>query len=571
MGKYYIIAIVGGSVLVIALCVLLSFFLFRKKRFVRQIKSLDEKYNDYHTQLTSDCNVMINRLGALGKFNIKYQNLFNERKKQYDDIMENRDNIIRNSIHAINSCIDGKDFKKAKLLMSQTNVAVEEFVRSVSSFNEDLTNLLRDDSDTSEASLSVKDKYHKIRSFYDENKTELKPLEQSFELIFQNAEKTFGEYATYTDRAEFDKAKNLLPPLDTLLSSLLSIMDDLLKFETLINNIIPEKLKSLSDTYFAMVKAGYDLKNLNVPQIINAMNDSLKKLKDQLLYLDVRGVGEKLESMQSNIADILVKFENEKKAKEKFNKSQDIIQTSTYTLEKEYSKHMNQLQNYMSTYVLDTKYVEHMKSLRNDIESISYLKRELDSYIDTSDKQPYSLICQKMDEMQKKTEKVRMVMTDYSDYLESLKSTSQSVYNGLRDYYILLKKASYQVKCKISVPNFTNSLHEEFKNLFDEIARIDNIILTQPIDVNKAKEAFAPFASRCDSLINYINKKAEECKGAEAAIVYANAYRMDYTDSRPMLDKAEKSFYDGNFDKAKDEAMKVLNTFKSSGDPIRNN
>lgn len=571
MKLIYIVAIAAGSVFIVILALLLNFVLFRKKRYIRQVKIWDEKYNTYHTQLYSDCKVMIGRLGALGKYNIKYQNLYNERKKQYDEIILNRDSKIQQEMNALHQAIANKDYKKCKVLLSQTEENVSEYCRSVSNFNEVLTNLLRDDSDTSEASLSVKEKYRKIKSFYEENKTELKPLEKSFNVIFQNADDTFKKYTTLNDQASFEEAKKLLPPMDQILSALIDIMDDLPNYEILTETTIPQKLESLKSTYSEMVQNGYDLTNLRIPEQIREMNSTLESIKNQLQYLDVRNVKERLENMQSTIADILVKFDCEKKAREKFSNSQEIIQTSTYTLEKEYSKHMNRLSNYAQTYVLDQNYVTKMKNLKNDIESISYLKRELDGYIDTSDKQPYSLICNKMEEMQKKIDKVRKVMSDYATYLESLKSSSQSVYIGLRDYYILLKKARYQVKTKIAVSQFSESLSDEFKSLFDEISRIDNVILHCPIDVMEAKDSFAPFASRCDSLVGYINKMSESCKNAEIAIVYANAYRVDYTDSRPMLEKAEKAFYNGSFDKAKEGAMQVLNAFNSSNETFRNN
>lgn len=566
MKTIYIALIISFSVLALIAILVVCFFLFRKKRFVRQAKNLAGKFNDYHTQLTSDCSVMIQRLRALGKSSAKYQNLYDERKKQYDDIIVNRDKTITNTLNAVNAFIGRKDFKKAKEYMSQAEVSIEEFKKSVSSFSDDLTNLLRDDSDTTEASLSIKQKYHEIQEKYKENRNELLPLEKSFNIIFENADKTFSEYSEYTDKAEFDKAKKLLPELDTLLSALLSIMDDLPKFESLANTIIPKKLEALSNTYTEMVDNGYDLDYLRIPETISGMNDGLVAIRNQLVYLDTKNVKEALDGMQSSIADILVKFDRETKAKSQFSASQDIIQTSTFNLEKEYSKHMNQLSTYQQTYVLDPKYIDQMALLRTDIEAISYLKRELDSYIGTKEKQPYSIICEKMDEMEKKTKKVQKTMADYSAYLESLKNNAQDVYNGLRDYYIILKRAQYEVRNSIAVTSINDSLSGKFKELYDEIGTIDKIILTEPVDVNKAKQAFAPFAEKCDNLVSLIKRKVEECQSAEAAIVYANAYRLEFTDSRPMLDIAESAFMEGDFDRAKEAAKNVINTFKSTAE-----
>ena len=561
MEKIYIVLIALGSVLIIALAIVVLYFLSRKKRFVRQAQTLDKNYQDCHTQLITDCDVMINRLGSLGKYNVKFQNYYNERKKQYEEILKNRDAAIVNSIKTITAYNAKKEYSKAKALIKQTSIAIEEYSRSVSTFSGDLSNLLREDSDTSEASLSIKNKYHKIKDFYEQNKAELKPLENSFSIIFKNAEDTFSKYAIYTDRAEFEQAKALLPELDNILTALLDIIEDLPTFESLINTSIPAKLEKLNQTYTQMVNEGYDLNYLRIPANIQSMNDRLEEIRNKLQYLDVTNVKKDINYINNHIADITVKLDQEKAAKEKFNNSQDIIQTSTFSLEKEYSKHMNQMQSYLNTYVLDSKYVNQMKSLKGDIEDISYLKRELDGYIGTQDKQPYTVICTKMDQMQTKITKVKKTMADYSSYLDDLKTTAENLYLGLRDYYILLKTAQYKIKSEIAVSSYVESISNDFNSLFNEINEIDKIILTQPVDVTKAQTAFEPFKEKCNNLIDLVKNKAEECKSAETAIVYANAYRMDYSDSRSMLDTAEKAFMEGDFDRAKEEAKKVINTF----------
>jgi septation ring formation regulator EzrA len=224
---------------------------------------------------------------------------------------------------------------------------------------------------------------------------------------------------------------------------------------------------------------------------------------------------------------------------------------------------MNQMPDYRKTYTLDKRYVDQMSSLKNDIEAISFLKRDLDSYIDTSNKQPYTVVYKKVTDLQREIKKVDQTMQDYSTYLDSLKTKSQEIYVGLRNYYLKLKKAQYQMKNQIGVDSFSDSEAPTFKALYDEIAVLDQLLITQPVDVPKASEEFAPFVSQCDELVSVIEKKSIECKNAETAIVYANAYRVEYTDSRPLLDTAEKAFNEGDFDRALENALSVIKSFSA--------
>lgn len=560
-----LLIIILVSVLTPILIVGIVFLVFHlsRRRYVSLAKKQRQQYNDTHMQLTADCKGMVGRLGALGKYSDQYNVLYLERNKQYDDLLSKRDQDMAVSLDSLDALISEKNFKSVKEVCSQTQVSLEAYIKAVSDFGEDLSALLRDDSDTREGSLGVKEKYRKVRDFYSRNATVLKPLERSFDVLFQNAEKVFIEYDTLTDKAEYDKAKKLLPPLDDTLRYVIDIMNDLPTFVSLSQVVIPEKLTKLEADYQSLVQQGYVLDYLAVEANIKNMHDELGSISEQLVGLDISGVKDKLDSMQARITDILVQFDNERNAKVAFNKSQDTILTSTYELERQYSRLMNQMPDYRKTYTLDKRYVDQMSSLKNDIEAISFLKRDLDSYIDTSNKQPYTVVYKKVTDLQREIRKVDQTMQDYSTYLDSLKTKSQEIYVGLRNYYLKLKKAQYQMKNQIGVDSFIESEGPTFKTLYDEIATLDTLLITQPVDVPKASEEFAPFVAQCDELVSIIEKKSIECKNAETAIVYANAYRVEYTDSRPLLDTAEKAFNEGDFDRALENALSVIKSFSA--------
>jgi septation ring formation regulator EzrA len=550
-----------GVVALVAI-VFLAIFIY-KRRYRHNSDSIRKNYDIYHSQLTTDCKAMVLRLGTLGKYSDYYHTLYLERDKKYNDILNIRDNDMAISLNSLDTLIKDKNYKSVKEVEKQCDISINEFIQSVSNFNVDLTSLLREDTDTREASLSEKEKFRKIKDFYTIHQSELKPLEKSFNIIFTNSEKKFAEFNTLADQAKFAEAKAVLPELDKILDALLKIMDDLPLLETLVSSVVPEKLKSLRAEYDQLIKEEYTLDYLNIPSEIAEMEGEVSQISQQLILLDTTDVKERLDKIQERITDIKVKFERERQAKQKFIANQSTLSGSSFEVEKQYSRLMNQLPDYQKTYVIDKKYIDQMYALKNDIEAIGYLKRELDSYLDTSAKQPYTVITKKMSDMQLEMDKVNHTMSDYTDYLTSLKNTSQMVYQGLRDYYYKLKSAEHKVKVNIGVDSFTNSVAPKFFDLYKQIAAIDAIILKEPVDVNKAVELFNPFKEASIALIESIDKKADEAANAEAAIVYANAYRVEYTDSRTLLDTAEKAFNEGDFQRASSNALQVLKTFQS--------
>ena len=247
-------------------------------------------------------------------------------------------------------------------------------------------------------------------------------------------------------------------------------------------------------------------------------------------------------------------------AESDFENLQNKVSDSSFELEKRYSQLMNELPQYQITYKLDQKYVDQMITLKNDIEAVGYLKRELDSYLDTSAKQPYTVITQKIHDMQSEMDKIKRTITDYSDYLDSLKSISQDIFTSIRNYYYRLKKAEYQVRM-IGVNSYHAVLVPRFKDLYERLAQLNALIITTPVDVPTCQSLYQDFKNDADLLLVEINKHASDADKAEQAIVYANAFRVDFQDSRQLLDSAEAAFVEADFTRAQAIALQVIKTF----------
>lgn len=548
-------------VFVIALCVV-GFFMLRSK-VKRGYERMVVDYENYHGQLTSFCKKMLNRLKSLGEYSPNFGKLYEERNKQYEDILNRRDKSVHDALESLQKLYDSKNFKAFKGLLSQTQITLNDFEKSVSTFNEELTSLLRDDIDTRESSLSAKNMLRQIHDFYSQHEDDLKPLRESFLVLIQNAEGIFAEFEDDVNQAKFKEAKALLPQISAVLSSVLGVMKDLPSLVTRVDKVIPESLDRMNQIYGQMVAENFILDYLKVPEIDKRSNEQLVTIREKLKLFDVRGVKAELDAIQSTITDTIAKFAEERKAKEVFEGDKTALSDASFELEKRYSHYMNQLSEYKKTYVLDWKYVEQMYSLKDDIENIGFLKRDIDSYVETKERQPYTVITKRISDMKGEMDKVQRVLDSYIAYLQSLKDDSQSIYQGLRNLYIRLKEEECHIR-QINLPSVSEAYREKFQRLYQQTKEIDGIVLKAPVDVSKAKAAFVPFQDACESLIAEVEKKYSDCRKAEQSYVYANAYRMEFTDSRPLLVTAEKAFNEGDFNRASDEALKVVRIFSSN-------
>lgn len=552
-----LISVIGA--LIVVCLVFLGIFMHKRKFKINSL-NLRKTYDDYHTQLTTDCANMVSRLKVLGRSNEYFYTMYCERQKQYDDILNRRDHEVCSSLDALDQLVAEKKYKDYKEVEAECQQVVSDYKVAVCNFNSDLTSILQDDNDVHSNAVTVKAKYRQIHQFYDEHVTELKPLESSFEKIFSSAEAQFDQFDKDSNEADFVKAKDILENLNKLFTAVLEVLKDLPMLEVSVSAVLPQKLDLVLEEYNKMLDEGFVVAQMAIGQIVSDMREEVEALQKKLLVLDIRNVKESIDSLQSRITDILASFAEERKAKDTYYAKQNTLVDSSFAIEKRYARLINQLPAYQEAFALDMKYVTQIKMLRSDIESIGILKRELDSYLDTSARQPYVIITKKMTDMDNEMSKALQVMDGYDAYLASLKEDSSMVFNGLRHAYVELKKAQGVVS-EIDVPAYTNSLKDEFTKNYMTIREINAIVITKPIDVPLAVSKFKSFKSLLDGFLDGIKNTKIEADKAETSIVYANAYREDFIDSRTLLAQAEQAFYEADFSRASSIALDIVKTF----------
>jgi len=536
-------------------------FWLDRKRIVKTARSLGEVFDSYHKNLTTNCKESIKRLEDLGRYSSYYAGQFNQRNKQYQEILSQRDKKAATDVAHLKGLVDKGRFKEARENLRPVSDEIDQYAKAVDSFTGDLSSLLQEDINTRDASLSDKQKLRKIRQFYDQNQNELKPLEKSFTIIFTDADKTLADFDRLTNESHYKEARALLPQLDALLNAILQVLPDLPKLETLVSTVLPSRVKKMNDEYQAMGKEGYVLTYLGMPEKVKAMDQEIDALREKLLVLDTAGVKERIDQLTDSITDVELKFEGERKAKETFEKECSKSPLSSFQIEKRYSYLMNEMPGYQKTFVLHPSYIETMDKLKNDIESINYLKQDLDSYLEAGNRQPYSVLTSKSERMRNEIAKVTSAMDGYEAYLNGLKEKSEKLYLQVRDEYVALKEAQTVLDRKIGVPATVSAFNPRFKAVYDSIAAIDRILLTPPVDVDKAEALFEPFKTKSEALIADVAKAREECDKAEASFLYANAFR-DYSNTAPLLNTAEKSFFEGDFERSTEASLEVIDAYR---------
>ena len=552
------LCVLGGVAILLA--IFFAVMLLHKKSYFAAAANLRESYKELNNQLTSFCKTNLTRLETLGKHSQTLQNTYDERKKQYDEIYQRKDRAILTSLNSIDELLKDKDFRQVREIERDVEADIQAYARTISSFSADLSTLLQEDTDIHSSAVAVKSKLRQIREFYQGHSMELKGLEDSFEIILQDADNAIEKFNELADCTKYDEAKEVLKELDGILTATVSIMDQLPLLQASVTTVLPNKLDELMNTYQEMLENQYVVEYLDVERKVSDMRHELDLLRSKLAFLDISGVKDEIDALQTEITDINAAFEQEKQAKENFLHSQSYLDESTYSIESSYSRHINNIRKLQSVYLLDQKYVDQMYALKSDVESIGFLKRDLDSYLDTSNRKPYTIIMKKLSEMKSEVTKTNRTMSDYQNYLNSLKVTIDQVFSGLQECFVNLSVRRQKVRL-LGVETYRVSTKPKFDRFFDTICEIAKMLEVFPLNVPEIDAKFRSFQSDCKYFLSDIDQNLEYADGAEQGIIYGNFYRIEFNDCDSMLRSAENDYQSGNFKQSFEIVSKVLATW----------
>ena len=556
-----VVGIVFGALAVLGLLFLALWFTARKR--LKSIpKQLRETFDTYYTQLTTSCRQSVDRLGKLGKFSPDYQQKYLAKKEQYDKILNERGKDVKDSLNSMDGLISDKDWRSLRSNLPDFQKGVEDFHGAVSRFSLDLSSLLQDENDTFSGSVSVQEKNRKAREFYEENKEALSPISESFSVIFAEADNDFKKFNELANQGKFKDAQASLEDINGALTALIQIEDKLPLLTASLYSVLPQKRDSLLEKNENRIKDGFVIEYREVPDKVRERRIEVATLCARLKNLDVEGIDSRIQALSKEINNLEAQFCNEEKAKQEFLSGQDILSSSSYQLEKRFSRSMDRLDEYKKYYCIDEKYIRDRNGLKGVIENINLLKTKLDSYTGTGRKESYIVIVRIRNERRRGRQKAEKTRNAYDEYIKSIRKKTGDTFKEIRDTYYRLKVGEKTLRER----NVASSLAlylPRFRKREALAKKGTDILSVVPIDLNALAETNDELQSSTSALLKEVEEQNKERELSEAAIVTGNLYRQNFTDANSLLDQAEKSFREGDFERAFSEATRVIQRRKT--------
>ncbi|HBF68905.1 MAG TPA: hypothetical protein DDW20_06340 [Firmicutes bacterium] len=544
--------IVGGSVvLLVIIFVILYFTVFKKTKIKKEIRNLESRFQYLHALLIGQDAQYVKRLEIISRTNLLYVDVHTRFLKKFKEIRDKYDSKAQSTINNLKDLLSAKKYKVLNEALPDSKDIIKVFEDKVNELNNELLKVVKPEEDCRQASLSLKENYRRIKQEYYAKQSDLQLMSDSFEEIFKYVDSLFEQFENFVESAQYDDANTILPKIQKILIEVSNAMGELPNLCASVISVVPDKISSLENAYELMQQENYPLHHLGVSRTIKDMRDELNELTIRIRQFDITGVSGRIDFILSRIDEFFVSFDEEKKAKEKFDVENDSIYSNVNTIERRFIKLCNTIPEVGKVYIINDEHQAKITSINNDINKLGALKRSLDTLIHSSTKQPYTLLIEKMDELKDASESVITEMDDFSNYISSLRTDSENAYHLIYDYFFKIKENEKIVK-DINVEKISQKYQSKFDRLYTLLNSIYNLLLVTPIDVDKINN----YVNEVHDINNQIFDKGAIYQdynmmiAATNAIIYANRKRQHTTEISSLIDQAEELFNDGEFEQS---------------------
>ena len=562
-----ILGIIGGVVVIAAILVLLYFLVFRKNQYKKKINELDSRFQYLHALLQGQDSQYVRRLEIISRTNLLYVEIHTKYLKRFKEVRDKFDTKAQSTINHLKDLIDEKDYKTLKEALGEAKDVISTYEKEVNNLNNALLSVVKPEEDCRQSCLPLQEDYRRIKQEYGAKQTDLQLVSDSFEQIFNYIDDKLAQFEDCVDSAQYEEANQIIPEIHKILVEVSNAMGELPNLCATVLTVIPEKLASLEDAHQVMLQDNYPLNHLRVNASIKEIKAKVDLLTVRIKRFDLKGVGSELENIISQIEEFFNLFEEEKKAREKFEAENENVYSTVNTIERRFIKLRNNIPNVSKIYIINDQHANMINQIQNDINKLGALKRSLDTFIHSSTKQPYSLLVSKMDELTAASNTVIKAIDEFQEYIASLKIDTENAYKLVFEYYQKIKE-NEAILHNIAVPTISDKYQEKLEHLFSLLNDTFNLIVVTPINVDRVNEYVSEMHEINNELFDSgsISRDNNMMIAAETAILLANRERHHLSEINSIVNQSEVLFYKGEFEESYKRCGDALNKNQNVGE-----
>ena len=524
-----------------------------------------KKYQDEIITLERDKNLIISSsiLSELNKVealvnNDKMQETYDEWQMRFKEIKDEEVPKITDALIEIEDCFNEKDYKTLSDKIARVELEIY-YVKSKANFLlEEIKNITLSEEKNRETITKLKAKYREIITKYNKNKNDYVDVSSPLELQFENVDKLFAAFEVAMDENSYEEVSKIVKGIDDVIGNLDVIIDEAPTIILMGKNLIPTKMKDVKMISERMINEGYNLEYLNLNYNIEESNKKIQDIFARLNVLNVEDSVFELKTILDYFDNIYDSFDLEKKSKKIFDEYVRKILVKCNKLEKINNGLYRKLDVIKYSYDLTDDDVKVIEVIRNELITI---RKDYNEIVDAHRNKSfaYSRLGKEMENLNNRLTVTEEKLNVALRSLGSLEEDEQRAKDQLLEINDIMAKAGRRIY-DYKLPIIPNSYYVQIEEAEAAIEEMKKELEKKPVSIKVLNIRVDTARDLALKVYNTANETIKTAAMVEVAIVYGNRYRSISKNVDVELSKSEDMFYNGDYKKALDTTLRVINT-----------
>ncbi len=466
-------------------------------------------------------------------------------QEQFDYIKDVELNQLTDMIVELDLEVDQKNYHSFQEKLAQAELEIYKIKSQANRLLDEVREITLSDEKYRNMVTKLKAKYRELSQEFQKNKESYDEVSEMIELQLETIEKRFSDFENAMENNEYSEVVHIVHALETMLEHMEVVIDEVPDLILLAKHLIPKRIEQVEENYQDMIKKNYPLAYLKVEYNIEQTVQNTNSILDRIKVLNLEDCMFELKTMLDYLDSLFYDFEKEILSKKVFEEIKKDLSIKLENVNHIVDGIHSQLEDIKKMYDLTEKDLTGLGKVKK---SLAKINKEYDVIINEVEllNQPFSKAHYKLEELTKK-------LKDLEEKLDlSLKSLGSLYEDELRAKEQLKEFKEILNNCKmlprsIKMPAILEHYYVELEEASEAVDEIVKELNRKPIAIKTLNTRVDTARDLVLKLYKTTTDLVHDAKLVEQAIIYSNRYRRSYVQIDQVLDKAERSFYKGEY------------------------
>ena len=481
---------------------------------------------------------------------------YNTWQDKFTNIKEKRLSVIDDMLIDLDVFLEKKDYKNYGFRVAKTELEIYKVRQAANHLLDEIKDITLSEEKYRSIVIKLKTKYRELNKKFNDNKDSFEEYADDVSMQLENIEAKFLDFERVMEKNQYNEVIHIVRALDTMVSHMSIIIEELPNVILMAKHVLPSRINEVKANYDELVNDGYSIDYLNLDYNIEEANKNINNILDKARILNIENSMFDLKTMLSYYDSLFVDFEKERLSRKVY---EDELAG--------FDKRINRINTQVNSVVDSLEMIENTYNLtdedRNTIEeankSLVVINDDYNKLLkkDESKAMPYSMLNEELDALSNRLTRMDETFTKTLKSLGNMYDDEERAREQLKEIEEFMKQAKKTIH-SYKLPVITDTYFIQLDEANDAIREIVNELRKKPIEISVLNTRVDTARDLVLKLYNTTNEMIKTARMAEISIVYGNRYRSHFKEIDRGLEKAEDSFYKGNYKSSLDISIKSI-------------